>query len=71
MNLQDSDYVLTENAGWFDVKGFAIRINGTDDGVVVDIFSRKELEQSPYCEALASTYAFDHETEEEVSASTS
>lgn len=62
MKLQDSDYVLVEGAGWFDVKGFAIRIQSTDEGVVVGIFSRSALESEPFCEPLASTYAFDAET---------
>ena len=61
MKLLDADYVLTEGAGWFDVKGFAIRIQSTDEGVVVDVFAKRLLETEPFCEPLASTYAFDAE----------
>ena len=59
--LKDDDYVLTDGAAWFTVKGFAVRIHSTDEGVVIDVFADgKELE-SP----VASTYAFDHELTEE------
>jgi hypothetical protein len=55
--LTDTDYVLTEGAAWFTVKGFAIRIHSTDEGVVVDVFK-----DGDYTETIASTYAFDNET---------
>lgn len=55
MNLKDDDYVLEEGAAWFTVKGFAIRILSTDEGVVVDIWKDGEVMDSP----IASTYAFD------------
>ena len=58
--LTDTDYILTEGAGWFTVKGFAIRIQSTDEGVVVDIFKNGE-----YTDTIATTYAFDHEVEEQ------
>jgi hypothetical protein len=57
MNLIDSDYVLTEGAAWFTVKGFSIRIHSTDEGVVVDVFKAMEEMSGP----VASTYAFDSE----------
>lgn len=60
MNLIDSDYVLTEGAAWFTVKGFSIRIHSTDEGVVVDVFKAMEEMSGP----VASTYAFDFEVEE-------
>ena len=64
VNLSDDDmYVLTDGSAWIDVKGFAIRIHSTDEGVVVDIFNAKELETEPFIESLASTYAFDAECE--------
>jgi hypothetical protein len=53
--LKDSDYVLTEGAGWFAVKGFAIRIFATDEGVAVDIYKDGSEMES----AITSTYAFD------------
>ncbi len=59
--LDDRDYVLTENAGWFELKGFAIRIYATDDGVVVDIFDDAELNTEPFINPIASAYAYSHE----------
>lgn len=61
IDLLDGDYTLTEGAGWFDVKGFAIRIHKTDEGVVVDVFNREADIAS--AAPIASTYAFDAETE--------
>ena len=37
VNLIDGDYVLTDGAAWFRVKNFSIRIQSTDEGVVVDL----------------------------------
>jgi hypothetical protein len=36
--IKDADYELVDNAGWFKVKGFAVRIAATDYGVSVDIY---------------------------------
>ena len=58
--LSDSDYKLTEGAGWFAVKNFSIRIHSTDDGVIVDIFKNGD-----YRDTIATTYAFDHEAEDD------
>jgi hypothetical protein len=58
--LIDSDYKLTEGAAWFTVKNFAIRIHSTDEGVIVDIFKNGD-----YNDTIATTYAFDHETEDD------
>jgi hypothetical protein len=57
--LVDGDYVLTEGAAWFTVKGFSIRIHSTDEGVVVDVYKAMEEMTDP----VASTYAFDSEVE--------
>ena len=58
--VSDDDYTLDEGAGWFEVKGFAIRIHTTDDGVAVDIFDDKALEAGMGLgEPLASVLAFD------------
>jgi len=63
MELKDNDfYLLVEGAGWFDVKGFAIRVYQTDEGVVVDVFDREKVNNNPHAEPIASTYAFDNET---------
>jgi hypothetical protein len=59
MNLKDDDYTLEEGAAWFTVKGFAIRILSTDEGVVVDIWKDGGEMDSP----IASTYAHDSDIE--------
>lgn len=64
--LKDGDYVLSEGTGWFEVKGFAIRIHSTDEGVAVDIYNNKEMndpDNGGTVEAIASAYAFDDELE--------
>lgn len=45
---------------WVNVKGFAVYIVKTDEGVVVDIYA-KGCED---CDSLGSTYAFDAEAAE-------
>lgn len=61
-HLNDDDYVLDEGAGWFDVKGFAVRIHATDEGVVVDVFDSKALGAGVGMgEPLASTWAHDND----------
>jgi len=62
-DLVDDDYTLVENAAWFTVKKFAIRIYATNEGVVVDIY--KDPLGNAFDEPLASTYAFDDECEED------
>ena len=65
-HLKDDDYVLEEGAAWLEVKGFAVRIHTTDEGVVVDIFNSKLLNEGLMDDALmASTYAFDNDLEVE------
>jgi hypothetical protein len=60
--LQDGDYLLSEGAAWFTLKGFSIRLVGTDDGVVVNIYANgREMD-----DALAIAQAFDSEVEEAV-----
>jgi len=59
--IKDGDYLLTEGSAWFTVKNFSIRIHSTDEGVVADIYKLGEED----CNTIASTYAFDDETEEE------
>jgi hypothetical protein len=57
--LRYNDYILTDGGGWFEIKGFSIRIHDTDEGVAVDIYkSGSETE-----DAIASCYAFDSENE--------
>jgi len=61
IQLKDTDYILTDGAGWFAVKGFAIRIMSTDEGVVVDVYKNGEEMNSP----ITSTYAYDAELEDD------
>jgi len=58
--LEENDYVLVNGAGWFTVGKFSIRIYKTDEGVVADIYPLGQEH-----EAIAGTYAFDDEIEEE------
>ena len=58
--LVDGDYFLADDAAWFTVKDFSVRIQGTDEGVVVDIYELGRENDDP----IASTYAFDNECEE-------
>lgn len=53
------DYVLKDGGAWLEVKGFAVWVRATDEGVVVDIFKNGD----ELGESLASTYAFDSEVE--------
>ena len=57
--LEDGDYVLTEGSGWFTVKGFAVRIHGTDEGVAVDIYANSREMDGP----ISSAYGLDSELE--------
>lgn len=59
--LIDDDYILVEDQCWVEVKGFAIKIMKTDEGVVVDVWPTGKEIDSP----IASTYAFDSECLEE------
>lgn len=57
----DSDYVLESDSCWITVGKLSVYIKKTDDGVVVDIYPRGAED----CEAIASTYAFESEIENE------
>ena len=56
--LVDGDYLLADDAAWFTVKDFSVRIKGTDEGVVVDIYELGREDDDP----IASTYALDNES---------
>ena len=58
--IKDADYFLEDGAAWLRVKNFAIRIHATDEGVIVDVFKN-----GSYDDFIATTYAFDHETQED------
>lgn len=63
--LPDNDYVLSEGSGWFDVKGFTIRIHSTDEGVIVDIYDKKVALTGDFDAALMqAAQVFDHELQE-------
>ena len=51
----------SEGEIWIDVRGFSIQILTTGDGILIDIFDAKELDQKIHSEPVASAYAFDHE----------
>ena len=53
----------SEGEIWIDVRGFSIQILTTGDGILIDIFEAKELDQKIHSEPEASAYAFDHELE--------
>jgi hypothetical protein len=61
VNLLDGDYVLTDGAAWFRVKNFSIRIQSTDEGVVVDLYPYLQVMEEP----VASCWAFDSDVESE------
>jgi hypothetical protein len=55
--LPDGDYELVEGAAWLGIKGFSVRVQATDEGVVADIFARGD-EMS---ESIAGTWAHDND----------
>ena len=55
--LVDGDYFLADDAAWFTVKDFSVRIQGTEEGVVVKIYELGRENDDP----IASTYAPDNE----------
>ena len=60
--LTDGEYKTADKCYiWIDVRGFSVRLLTTDEGIIVDVFNAEELRAEPHAEALASTYAFDHE----------
>jgi len=62
--LLDGTYKMdSEGEIWIDVRGFSIQILTTGDGILIDIFDAKELDQKIHSEPVASAYAFDHELE--------
>jgi len=61
VDLKDGDYTLVDGTAWFTIKKFSVRVYATDEGIVADIWiAGKENE-----DVIASTYAFDHECEED------
>lgn len=54
--LHEGDYLLVDNLAWFTVKGFSVRVAGTEDGVAVDIYGLgREMD-----DAIASAFAPDN-----------
>lgn len=60
VNLSDNDYVLVDKAAWFTVKGFAVRVRGTDDGVAIDVYK----DGAEMGEPLAHCYVLDADLED-------
>lgn len=57
--LEDGDYVLINQAGWFTVKGFSVRIHATDEGVAVDVYVNGKETDGP----ISSAYGLDVEAD--------
>ena len=57
VDLTNGDYRLVDKTVWLEVKGFAIWVRATDEGVVVDIYKSGEEDG----DSLASCYSFDSE----------
>jgi hypothetical protein len=55
-DILDDQYCLVEGGASFEVKGFSIRIQSTDEGVAVEIYKYDNE-----IDAIASCYAFDAE----------
>lgn len=60
MELQDGDYVLADGAAWLQVRGFAVRIFHTGDGVRVSV-----CENGKEYDTLGEVFVFDSELEGE------
>jgi hypothetical protein len=61
-HLIDGDHKMDDDGSvWIEVRGFAVHILTTDEGIVVDVFNRSELADRCYVSPIASTYAYDHE----------
>ena len=61
VDLKEGDYTLVDGYAWFTIKKFSVRVHATDKGVAVDVWVKGKEDE----DAIASTYAFDHEFEED------
>jgi hypothetical protein len=61
IDLKEDDYNLVDGGAWFSIKNFSIKINKTDDGIVVDVYQKGFEDRDP----IASTWALDSEIEEQ------
>jgi len=59
MKLKDGDYELVDGAVWLAVRGFAVRIFSTDNGIDVRIYKNGAEDEG----AIAATFAADSELE--------
>jgi len=59
MTLEDGDYELVGGAVWLAVRGFAVRIFSTDNGIDVRIYKNGAEDEG----AIAATFAADSELE--------
>jgi phage FluMu gp28-like protein len=55
MKLKDGDYELVDGAVWLAVRGFAVRIFSTDNGIDVRIYKNGAEDEG----AIAATFAAD------------
>ena len=51
------DYILLDDGAWITVKGFAVRIRKTDEGVAVDVYVNGKEDDGP----ISSAYGLDCE----------
>lgn len=58
--LSDGDYTLSQGKAWIEVGPYAIRIEKTDEGVVVDVYANGHENDTE----IASCYAFDNEIDD-------
>ena len=56
-SLSDGDYLLSEGKAWIEVGPFAVRIQKTDEGIVVDVYPNGAED----AQSIVSCYAYDEE----------
>ena len=47
MNIEDGDHVLVDNAAWFTVGPYAVRVQLSDDALRVSVFKDGEEMDAP------------------------
>ena len=57
-----NDFVLKDNSCWIDVDNLTVYIHKTDEGVIVDIYGKKDGKTLADEGPISSTYAFFNES---------
>lgn len=58
--LHDGHYRMDdEGAAWIDVRGFAVNIFSTGDGIMVDVYDKEDLANSVNSQPLSSAFIDD------------